>query len=405
MSEEKVQWRRYAAAAGALVGPACAHARAFFNFQTPVTPIAHDVLFIHDLFLVIIAVLFVVALGAMLYSTFAHSRRRNPKPASFTQPSGRKQWIWASVPFVILLIIDYVILGIPALYSILALANTRNAEMTIKVTGHQWHWQYQYPALGLGFSSDLSTPRAQIDDRAPKNKHFLLQVDHPLVLPTHEKIRIVLASADVIHAFWVPSFGIKQDAVPGYLRQTWVEIEKPGVYRGQCAELCGVGHAFMPIVVHAVNPPQFQQWVKTERAREAAVRATAAVTYSKARLIAKGRHVFETICAACHQPNGMGIPGTFPPIAAGHPFSANPHMLAALKSLGFYRGGDIVEGPVANHIRIVLHGIPGTPMPSFASQLSSADIAAVITFERNDFGNHTGDVIQPAQVASLRAGN
>ncbi len=400
MSGERVQWRRIAAAAApALIGSACAHARAFYNFQTPVTPIAHDVLFIHDLFLVIIAVLFTAGLGALLYSTIAHRRRRNPNPATFTQPVGRKQWIWASVPFAILLVIDYVVLGIPALHSILALANTRNAEMTVKVTAHQWHWQYQYPAYGIGFNSDLSTPQAQIENRAPKDKHFLLQVDHPLVLPTHEKIRLVLASADVIHAFWVPSFGIKQDVVPGYLRATWVDIQKPGTYRGQCAELCGVGHAFMPIVVVAKDPADFQQWVRQEQGREAAERATATETFTRTQLMARGQAVYLKNCVACHQANGMGLPGAFPPIATGHPFNANAHMLAALKSLGFYANGDIVEGPVTSHIRIVLHGIPGTPMPSWSS-LSPVDIAAVITFERNSFGNHTGEVIEPAQVAA-----
>ncbi len=399
MSGKEVQRLRRAAVAGALLGPAGAQARAFYNFQTPVTPIAHDVLFIHDLFLVIIAVLFTIGVGALLYSTVAHSRRRHPQAATFTQPVGRKQWIWASVPFAILLFIDYVVLGIPALHSILALANTRNAAMTVQVTAHQWHWQYRYPAYGIGFNSDLSTPQAQIADRAPKNPHFLLQVDHPLVLPTDEKIRLVLASSDVIHAFWVPSFGIKQDVVPGYLRATWVDIEKPGTYRGQCAELCGVGHAFMPIVVVAKDPADFRQWVRQEQSREAAVRATATETFTRAQLMARGQAVYMKNCVPCHQANGMGLPGTFPPIATGNAFNASPQMLAALKSLGFYGHGEVIEGPVANHIRIVLHGIPGTAMPSWAS-LSPADIAAVITFERNSFGNHTGELIEPAQVAA-----
>ena len=405
MSGEKVLRLGFSGVIGAAFLPVRAQARAFYNFQTPVTPIARDVLFIHDLFLVIIAILFAAGIGLLLYTVYAHSRRRHRTAATFTQPVGRKQWLWASTPFVALLIIDYVVLGIPALHSIWALADTRGAEMTVQVTAHQWHWQYQYPAYGIGFSSDLSTPARQIDDRAPKDKHFLLEVNHPLVLPTHEKVLLVLASSDVIHAFWVPAFGVKQDVVPGYLRQTWVEIDKPGVYRGQCAELCGVGHAFMPIVVQAVPPAQFQHWVAAERAREAAVQATASATYSEAQLILRGRQIFQSNCAACHQSNGLGLPGAFPPIAAGHPFAASAPMLAALRARGFYRHGLIVEGPVPNHIRIVLHGIPGTPMPSFAAQLSAADIAAVITYERNDFGNHTGDVIEPATVAALKDGH
>ena len=405
MSGEKILQLGLLGLAGAVSRVRPAAARAFYNFQTPVTPIARDVLFIHDLFLVIIVILFLIGTGALLYSVFAHSRRRHTQAATFTQPHGRKQWLWASTPFVALLIIDYLILGIPALHSIWALADTADAQMTVQVTAHQWHWQYQYPAYGIGFSSDLSTPQQQIENQAPKNRHFLLQVDHPLVLPTHEKIRLMLASSDVIHAFWVPAFGIKQDVVPGYLRKTWVQIDKPGVYRGQCAELCGVGHAFMPIVLRAVSPAQFQQWVTRERAREAAVAATASATYSETELLARGRHVFQTICAACHQLNGLGVPGAFPPIAAGHPFAASAPMIAALRARGFYRQGQIVEGPLVDHIRIVLHGIPGTPMPAFAAQLSAADIAAVITYERNDFGNHTGDVIEPAEVAALQDGH
>jgi cytochrome c oxidase subunit 2 len=389
----------------ALLGAASAHARAFYDFQTPVTPIARDVLFIHNLFLVIIGALFLIGTGTLLYSVYAHRSSRNGSPARFTGPVGRKQWIWAGVPFAILLILDYGVLGIPALHSIEALADTSGSAMTVKVTGHQWNWQYEYPAYGIGFTSTLSTPEDEIANEAPKDRHFLLEVDHPLVLPIHEKVRIILASADVIHSFWVPAFGIKQDAVPGYLRETWVEIDKAGTYRGQCAELCGVGHAFMPIVVKAVDRSDFAKWVAGEQAAAAAQRAASGVTYSRDQLIAAGRKVFDDHCAACHQPNGLGLPGAFPPIAGGHPFAAAPPMIAALRARGFYKAGDIVVGPLANHIRIVLQGIPGTPMPAFASQLSAADIAAVITYERNDFGNHTGETVEPAQVTALQAGH
>lgn len=389
----------------ALLGPACAHARAFYDFQTPVTPIARDVLFIHDLFLIIITVLFLIGTGALLYSVYAHRYRRDRTPASFTGPVGAKQWIWASVPFAVLIILDYFVLGIPALHSVVALADTSGSAMTVKVTGHQWNWQYEYPAYGIGFTSRLSTPRDQIDGQAPKDKHFLLEVDRPLVLPAHEKVRIILASTDVIHAFWVPSFGIKQDVVPGYLRETWVEIDKPGTYRGQCAELCGVGHGFMPIVVVAKSPADFKQWVSEEQAGEVAQRAASSATYTRDQLVTAGEKVFDANCAACHQPTGLGIPGAFPPIAGGHPFAAAAPMIAALAERGFYKDGDIVVGPVANHIRIVLQGIPGTPMPSFASQLSAADVAAVVTYERNEFGNHTGEAVEPAEVAAIKTGH
>lgn len=397
--------KQLAAAAGALgaLASASAHAREFFNFQTPVTPIAHEVLFIHDLFLAIIVTIFVIVCGLLMYSLAAHRRSRHPEAATFVKPRGFKQWAWTIVPFLILVFIDYVVLGIPAFRSILALADTAHSQMSVVVTGSQWKWQYAYPGYGIKFTSALATPQAEIDDRAPKDRHFLLEVDHPLVLPTHEKIRLVIASRDVIHAFWVPSFGIKQDAVPGYLRYTWVKIEKPGVYRGQCAELCGVGHAFMPIVVVAKPKAEFARWVAKEQLAEAAEAKANRGSFTMAQLLAKGEKGFRANCAACHQVTGLGIPGTFPPIATDHPFSASPAMLAKLRARGFYKDGKIVEGPVKHHIQIVLHGISGTAMPAFADQLDDATIAAIITYERNAFGNHTGEMIQPAEVRAARA--
>ena len=384
--------------------PVLAHARYFFNFPTPVTPIAKETLYIHDLFLVIVTIIFVISVSILLYSVFTHRKSRGHTPAAFTKPTGAKQWIFAIIPFLVLAFIDFIVFGIPAFRSTLALADVRHADMVVKVTASQWKWQYEYPGDGIKYTSSLSTPQDEIYGNAPKDTHFLREVDHPLVLPTNEKIDIVLASADVIHSFWVPAFGIKQDAVPGFLRETWVKIEKPGVYRGQCAELCGVGHAFMPIVVVAKTEPEFKQWLARQKAKQAAVAAESGKTFTKEDLITRGKKVYDTNCAMCHQATGLGIAGAFPPIAAGHPFSAAPQMIADLTKLEFYKDGKIVMGPVEHHLHIVLHGIPGTPMRAFGPQLSDVDIAAVITYERNDFGNHTGDVIQPAQVQVARAG-
>ncbi len=395
----------------AWAAPQAAYARYPWEFPTPVTPIAKETLWIHNIFLAFISGVFVVVLSIMLYSLFFHRKSRGAKPASFTAPRTKMQFALSAIPFLILTFVDYVVMGIPAYHAVIAMANTRaGAQMVVKVTGMQWKWQYEYPGLHIKYFSSISTPQAQIQDQAPKNPHFLRQVNHPLVLPVHEKIRVILLSKDVIHAWWVPAFGVKMDSIPGFLRETWLKIDKPGVYRGQCAELCGVGHAFMPVVVDAVSDDQFKQWVGQEQARERALKvqeaAATALTYSKAQLVTMGQKVFTANCSACHQPNGLGIPGTFPPIAAGHPFSAAPNMIAQLRTRGFITpGGKITEGPVANHIDIVLQGIAGTPMPSFASSLSNVDIASVITFERNSFGNHTGDVIQPAQVQAARAAN
>lgn len=387
-----------------LVGflPSVAFARNPFEFETPVTPIANETLYIHNLFLIIIAIIFTICVSLLFYSIAVHRKSRGHKSAFFTKPVGVKQWTFTIIPFLVLAFIDYVILGIPAFRSILAIADTSNADMVIKVTASQWKWQYDYPKEGIKFFSNLSTPRDQITGGAPPDKHFLLEVDHPLVLPTNEKIRIVLASADVIHSFWVPAFGIKQDAIPGYLRETWVDIKKPGVYRGQCAELCGVGHAFMPIVVVAKPKAEYEKWVAQEKVAQANSDAASTKTFSKRDLLARGKKVFHDNCAACHQSDGLGIAGKFPPLASGKPFNAGQPMLAKLQSRGFYGHGKIVLGPVGNHVDIVLRGISGTAMPSFAKQLGDVDIASVITFERNNFGNHTGDIVQPSRVKAAR---
>lgn len=386
-------------AAVALFAPT-AQAKHFFDFQPPVTPIAHEFLFIHDLFLAIITVIFLIAISVLFYSLYNHRKGRNATPATFSAPRTTRQWVLSAVPILILVFIDYVVLGIPSFKSVLAVANTKHDKLTVVVTGSQWKWHYAYPRYGIQFTSSLSTPTDQIYGNAPKDKHFLLEVDHPMVLPTNEKVLIVLKSMDVIHGFWVPAFGVKMDAVPGYVRRLWVKVEKPGVYRGQCSELCGVGHGFMPIVVRAEPPLTFAKWVTSQRAAAATARKAAGNNWSKTALMARGKRVFLKNCSACHQPNGLGIAGTFPPIAYGHPFKAPAAMLAKLRALGAYRDGHIVETAVSNHIRIVLGGIQGTAMPAFATQLSATDIASVVTFERNAFGNHTGDVVQPRQVAA-----
>lgn len=383
--------------------PSVAFAHEPWNFPTPVTPIARETLAVHDIFLKIIVTIFLLVLSVFLYSIFRHRKSRGYPAASFTKPRTPVQWVLVIIPFLVLTFIDYVILGVPAYHAVLALANNRvGSQMVVRVIGSQWKWQYDYPGLGIKYVSRLSTPKDQIDNQDPKNPDFLRQVNRPLVLPVNEKIRILLTSDDVLHSWWVPAFGIKQTAVPGFLRATWVNIDKPGIYRGQCASLCGIGHAFMPVVVIAKSQAGFNRWVRTQQAAQARQVAESSDTMTKAELITKGHKVFSNNCAACHQATGLGIPGTFPPISAGHPFQAAPEMTQAIAKRGFYKHGVIVMGPVANHIRIVLHGILGTPMPPFASQLSDIDIAAVITYERNRFGNHTGDVVQPEEVRNAR---
>ena len=388
----------------ALLAPRIAVARYFFNFPDPVTPTAIETMHVHDVFLEIVVTLFLLVLSIIGYSLINHRRSNNPVPAQFTGPKTKFGWVMVTIPFLVLTFIDYVILGIPAYHSVIAQADTRGgAQMVVRVIGSQWQWQYQYPGLGISYVSRLSTPLDQINNEAPKNPNFLLQVNHPLVLPINEKVRILLTSDDVLHSWWVPAFGVKQDVVPGFIRETWVDIDKPGIYRGQCAELCGVGHAFMPIVVDAKTPQDFSHWVALQQKATLQLAAAQTATMSKSALLARGRIVFQNHCAVCHQTNGGGVAGAFPPITAGRPFSATPGMIGQLRQRGFFKGGLITLGPVPKHIRIVLDGITHTAMPAFAGQLSNVDIAAVVTYERNSFGNHSRDVVQPATVTAIRA--
>jgi cytochrome c oxidase subunit 2 len=252
------------------------------------------------------------------------------------------------------------------------------------VTGFQWKWGYEYltgEGEGIAFYSTLSTPREQIEGSAPKGENYLLEVDQPLVVPTGRKVRLVITAADVLHAWWVPALAAKQDAVPGFVRDAWFKAEREGVFRGQCAELCGKEHGFMPIVVNVLSPEKYAAWVN-ERKKPAV--AEAAKPMTTAELMAHGEKVFAQNCVACHQATGMGVPGTFPALS----------------------GSATVAGPKDNPLAIVLHGVmrdgKPTAMQSFA-QLSDTDIAAVVTYVRNSWKNKTGDAVSPEEVRAARS--
>lgn len=370
--------------------PSAADAAYSFNFPEPVTPIARETLHIHNEFMLVITVLFVVVFAIMIYSMIKHRKNSGHAPATFTGPTGALQWFWALVPFAILLFIDFVLMGIPAVKAIINMEDTQNkAEMVLKITGMQWKWQYEYPEAGIKFISTLATPRDQIANTADKGEHYLLEVDKPLVLPVGKKVRILLTSTDVIHTWWVPQFGVKRDAVPGFLRETWVLIEKPGIYRGQCAELCGKDHGFMPVVVHAVPEPEYLAWLETKKAEAKAAAGSADRSWSQEELMAHGKETYDKVCAACHQASGQGLPPAFPHLA----------------------GSKIVNGPLLgmdgklipdSHVDRVLNGKAGTAMQAFRNSLSDVELAAIITYERNSFGNRKGDMIQPAQIKALR---
>jgi cytochrome c oxidase subunit II len=374
----------------ALLLPATAQADYSWNFPPPVTPIARDTLNIHNEFMLIITGIFVVVFAIMTYSMIKHRKSVGHQPAKFTGPTGRLQWIWALVPFAILLFIDFVVMGIPAFHAVIEMEDTKTkADMVLKVTGMQWKWQYEYPESGVKFISNMSTPRDQIANKEAKGEHYLLEVDNEVVLPVDKKVRVLLTATDVIHTWWVPQFGVKRDAVPGFLREVWVKIEKPGVYRGQCAELCGKDHGFMPVVVRAVPEPEYVAWVEQKKAEQEAATAGSDKTWSKDELLAKGKDVYEKQCAVCHQPDGKGMPPAFPAL------SGSKIVLGPLLS----PEGKVIKD---SHVDRVLNGKDGSAMQAFKGTLNDVELAAVITYERNALGNSKGDLIQPAQIKALR---
>ena len=346
------------------------------NLTEGATDISHKVYDLHMLILIICTVVCLGVFAVLIYSLMTHRKSKGAKPATFHE-STTVEIIWTTIPFLIL-----VGMAIPATTTLLALEDTRDADMSIQITGYQWKWKYDYLDEDISFFSALATPREQIEGAAEKGENYLLEVDNPIVVPINKKIRFLITSNDAIHSWWVPALGWKQDAVPGFINDAWTEIKEPGTYRGKCAELCGKDHGFMPVVLIAKTEEDYQAWVKDQQAGVAAAAAAAGKTWAMEELMAKGESVYTTNCLACHQASGEGIP------SAGFP---------ALK------GSKIATGPVADHLNIVIHGSKVNPaMAAFGQQLSDVDLAAVITYERNAFGNSTGDMVQPSDIAAAR---
>lgn len=375
-----------------------ANARAAYNLQEPVTPIAHQIYDLHTLILLVCLAIFFVVFGFMFYALYKHRKSVGHKAEQF-QHNTKLEVVWTIIPFFILIGMAY-----PATKTILDMRNAEQSDITIKITGHQWVWEYEYLDENINFVSNLSTPRDQIDNKVAKGQHYLLEVDRPLVIPTNTKVRVLLTAKDVIHSWWVPQLGVKQDAIPGFIHEAWFNVQQPGVYRGQCAELCGVGHGFMPIVVEAIPLAKYQDWLKSQQANVAAATATSDKTYTLEELKPLGEKVYASRCAMCHQANGMGIAGMFPPLVDGAAFNADAKVTDPLEERGFWKDGKIILGSKEQHLSIVMHGIPGTTMQGIGQQLTDLEVAAVISYERNHWGNQTGEVVQPSAVAVLRKG-
>jgi cytochrome c oxidase subunit 2 len=347
-----------------------------YNLAPPVTQIARDIHWLHWFMLIICGVIFVGVFGVMFYSIWAHRKSRGAVPAEFHE-STQVEIVWTVIPFIIV-----IAMALPATRTVVAMKDTSNADLTIKATGYQWKWGYDYlkgEGEGISFLSTLATPRDQIDggnDAARKaNKTYLIEVDNELVVPVDKKVRIITTASDVIHAWFVPALGVKQDAIPGFVRDTWFKAEKTGTYRGQCAELCGRDHAFMPIVVKVVTQDEYTKWVAGKKKEMTALADDPNKVWTVAELKARGAQVYATNCGVCHQAHGKGVPNTFPAL-----------------------DGSKVVADKAQQIAIMLNG--KNAMPAWKT-LSDVELAAVATFVRNNWGNNFGPV-QPAEFKAAR---
>jgi cytochrome c oxidase subunit 2 len=346
------------------------------NFTAPATKIMAEIHWLHWMMLVICALIFVGVFGVMFYSILRHRKSLGAKSASFHE-STTVEIIWTVIPLIIV-----IGMALPATKTVVAMKDTTNSDITIKTTGYQWKWGYDYikgEGEGISFLSTLATSRESINNLAPKSNTYLMEVDNEMVVPVGKKIRIITTANDVIHAWAVPAFGVKQDAIPGFVRDTWFRVEKIGTYRGQCSELCGAQHAFMPIVVRVVSQEDYTKWVDEKKKEIGATSDDPSKTYTMDEQKERGAKVYASNCAACHQPNGKGA-GAFPALD----------------------GSKMVLGPKAAQYNILINGKGA--MPKWAGVISDGDIAAVMTYTRNAWGNKTGEIIQTQDIVSARAG-
>ena len=361
-----------------VLGLGTAQADYTLNLMKGFTKVSNDLYDLHMLILWICVLIGIGVFGTMFYSIYHHRKSRGHKAAQFHENT-TVEIVWTIIPTMIL-----IGMAIPATKAMMEIDNVQESEMSIKVTGHQWKWEYEYLDNGVHFFSSLDEASNKVrqlgsglDPRTVAN--YLLNVDKPLVIPTKKKIRFVFTSKDVIHSWWVPDLGWKKDANPGFINEAWTSVDEPGTYRGQCTELCGKDHGFMPIVVIAKNEADYNAWVEQQKAAIAAEANSANKDWTKDELIAKGKAVYETNCTSCHMVDGAGLPGTFPAI----------------------KGSPVVTGDINAQVQLMLNG--KGMMPAFGKMLSAADFAAAVTYTRNSLGNSVGDLIQPSAIQALQS--
>ena len=348
------------------------------NLHPPVTKIAEEQVWLHWFMLIICTVIFVAVFGVMFYSIWKHRKSTGHKAATFHE-SLKVEIAWTVVPFVIV-----ILMALPATKAVVASKDTSNADLTIKATGYQWKWGYDYikgEGEGIGFISTLDNAQREMSNSGnpEPTDDYLLKVDNPLVVPVNQKIRIITTSNDVIHSFAVNSFGIKQDAIPGFVRDTWFRAEKTGDFYGQCQELCGKEHAYMPIHVKVVSAQEYTAWVADQNKKLAAKQDDPNKVWAMADLMQKGEKVYAANCQACHQANGKGM--------------------GPIKTLD--GAAVVLDADAGKVIKVLLNGQNNLTMPAW-KQLSDSEIAAVISYTKNNWSNKTGQLVQPAQVLAAR---
>jgi cytochrome c oxidase subunit 2 len=372
------------ALAAAALTPLAANAQNQINMPTGVsdagaviTELGAEIYGLHMLIFWISVVIGVGVFGIMLYSIYAHRKSRGVKPSQFHEHTG-VEIAWTVIPFFIL-----VGMAVPATSTLLEVYDNDDAELSILVTGYQWKWKYEYldaDGENISFFSNLATSQEQIYNTDVKGENYLLEVDQPLVIPVDTKVRFLITASDVIHSWWVPEIAVKRDAIPGFINEAWTRVLAEGVYRGQCTELCGSYHGFMPVEVHVVSQDEFNDWTVSKRGAAAADAALATQELSVDDLMARGADIYNASCLACHGAKGEGGLGNA------------------------IAGSAIAMGGVDSHLNVIVNGVAGTAMQAFGAQLSDVDVAAVTTYQRNAFGNNTGDVVQASDVVSYKEG-